>query len=725
MWKKILSLILLVCLAGSMVSCTKADKGEIQTDATQTEEANGSAFYYREEKSVYEAQRPQVEPEGDYGELLDYCETADGDIYYLYEKIITERPENSRDWNETAYAKTELVFHIFRYCHEEASFEEIELSTEPDFILWKLSVSGDGTILLFGSGYRAYVYPPGEKESRADFYADPYSGFFFLDDSHLVYQPAAGSDYMVVDIRSGEKTIYISREFLYEGMTSGGTFLAERQGEELLVTGNGIYEKEGEEWSLKVPSGRTSMGLSGFLPKAVWKEGDVYCLMAWDVGQERNFEYRYSLTEKTGEPVELRVFSVAEDSFLKKAILEYQFSHPEVVINYSFAGNEAPQTMQEMDTLYKRVNTEIVSEKAADVYVLDWLPWEDYAKKGYLLDLDDALQPLLESGEYFEGVLSGYWREEGTFAMPLFFQADMVTGRNEVMPYVGSLADFSGYLKENPGAPGLLPYYYRDNITGMFLPMVYSFYGEELYEEGRITEESLTAFLDGMKTVYDRFAEDSAAQVSPFPDRYEWCHRWLQEGFYQLMGLGSGSMELIPVRNENSYWLSQVFHYEDYSLCATGHFHPSLLMGVHSETAHPEEAKDFLRFLAAYTGLYMNRMEMRDFGIGVHRSSMALYMNAETEAYRSLAFGWDIDYFYFDHEDWPQYLPVGEKDVERVEALLSEADTPAAGDANALTDPVYEVLLEEAPGFLAGEKSLEKTVGDLYGRLSILQSEQE
>lgn len=725
MKKKILALIVLLLCAAGMVSCTKTAQGETQTDAPGTEEENGGVFYYREEKSAYESQRPQVEPEG-YGELRDYCETADGSIYYLYEEEIKEQVENSYYYYEVAHPETERIFHILRYCQEEASFEEIELSTDPDFILWKLGVSEDGTILVFGSGYRAYVYPPGERESRADFPADPYAGYFFQDATHLVCQPAGGSDYMVFDIMSGEKTeTYIGREFLYEGVTNGGTFLAEHQGNQLLVTGNGIYEKEGEEWSLKVPSDRTSMGLGGFSPSAAWKEGDDYCLVAFESGPDQHFEYRYSLTERTGETVELTVFSAAENSFLKKAALEYQLSHPEVVITYTFAENEAPQTMQEMDILLKRVNTEIVSDKAADLYVLDWLPWEGYAEKGYLLDLDDALQPLLESGEYFNGVLSGYRREEGTFAMPLFFKADMVMGRNEVMPYAGSLAAFAGYLEENPGAPGLVPYLHRDNITGM-LSMVYGFYAEELYEEGRITEESLTAFLNGTKTLYDRLMSDDTAQKSPYQTKYEWYQffelRWVQ---YQLMGLGSGSMDLVPAGNWCIPWLPQVFHYEDYSLWATGRFHPILLMGVHSRTAHPKEAEDFLQFLAEYTGNYTKWYQSAP-GIAVNRSAVALWMDTQTAGYRENVFGWDIEYFYFDQgEDWPVYLPDAEVDAERIETLLSEVGTPAAGNPNALTDPVYGLLLEEVPGFLAGKKTLEKTVDDLYGRLSIVQSERE
>ena len=163
MRKKILSLIVLACFAGNVVSCANTTEGETQADATQTEEENGSAFYYQEEKSVYEAQRPQVEPEGDYGELRNYCETADGDIYYLYEKQIKVQVENSYDYFAVAHPEIKRIFHIIRYCHEETSFEEIELSTEPDFILWKLCVSGDGSILVFGSGYRVYVYPPGER----------------------------------------------------------------------------------------------------------------------------------------------------------------------------------------------------------------------------------------------------------------------------------------------------------------------------------------------------------------------------------------------------------------------------------------------------------------------------------------------------------------------------------------------------------------------------------
>lgn len=81
------------------------------------------------------------------------------------------------------------------------------------------------------------------------------------------------------------------------------------------------------------------------------------------------------------EEIVLTIFSASESSFLKEAVLQYQILHPNVRINYKFAAHDEPKDRQEIDILLKQVNAEIVSDQAADIYILDKLPWEDYVKK--------------------------------------------------------------------------------------------------------------------------------------------------------------------------------------------------------------------------------------------------------------------------------------------------------------------------------------------------------
>lgn len=65
--------------------------------------------------------------------------------------------------------------------------------------------------------------------------------------------------------------------------------------------------------------------------------------------------------------------------------MQYQILHPNISISYKFAAHDEPKDRQEIDTLLKQVNAEIVSDHAADIYILDKLPWEDYVEKVFCL----------------------------------------------------------------------------------------------------------------------------------------------------------------------------------------------------------------------------------------------------------------------------------------------------------------------------------------------------
>lgn len=714
--KKIIPFLLLFTFC--LTSCGKNTGNKVQTDTPSREENTSVISYYQEEQSAFEKPEPAVTPAGDYGMLRDFHELANGDIYFLYQEDLT--PERENNYYKANAPRTDLKYanHIIRYIGADHSFEEIDLAADESTFWSDIRVSGNGTIILFDT-QRAYVYSPGEKQCTADFPSDPKGGLIFQDDTHLICQPSINSAYMIFDLRTGEKTAdYITREFLYEGITNGGSFLAKDQETELLATGNGIYEKKGEEWILKVSSERTSMTLGGFRPDGLWKEDETYFLTSVDV------LYHYSPAEINLEDMaELKIFSGAESSFLKDAVLAYQAANPNVMITYEFAESKAPETSQQMDTLFKRVNTEIVSDQAADIYIFDKLPWEEYAKQGLLLNIDEAMEDLLDTGEYFDGVLKGYQKEDAAFVLPLFFEADCIVCREEMTPYVENLSDLAEYLKAHPDEPGLVPYNYRNNRKAFFLPMLYHFYGSELYEDGKVTEERLEAFLLEAKILYDRLMNDETTDTPPYLLEYKNCAYIMEEEFWQLLGCGKGNMSLSVLGRLGIWLFPQISHYEGFEIVPTGQFHSDMLAGVHSQTQHPEAACDFLQFLASYTGIYSQKSRSIP-GIPIARKSIAAW----TESYEKIcreSYGYDQGFYYNATygEDYPLYFPVKEDSVW-LEELLDHAAVPR-GYASTLTDSTYAILAQGIDGYFEGEKPLETTVDELYRKISIKQSEEE
>lgn len=708
---------LLIIFIFCLICCGKKAENKVQTDAAAGEENTQVIWYYQEERSACEKPKPAVEPEGAYGILRDFYETENEDIYFLYQEDLTPEQENNYYRVNGPRTDVEYANHIIRYDGAEAAFEEINLEIDTDIFLCNIRVSEDGTILLFDWN-RAYVYFSGEEHCKVDFPSDPRGGIIFHDDTHLICQPVMNSAYMVFDLRTGEKTEdYISREFLLEGTTNGGSFLVRDQETELLATGNGIYEKEGEEWTLKVSSERTSMTLGGFWPDGLWKEGEEYFLTASDI------LYHYCLAEiNPDDMVELKLFSVAESSFLKNAVLVYQTTNPNVNITYEFAGSKAPANNQEMNTLLKRVNTEIVSGQAADVYVFDKLPWEGYARQGMLLDIDETVETLLDSGEYFDGVLKGYQKEEGTFVMPLFFEADCIVCRKEAAPYAESLSGLAKYLEEHPDEAGLVPYNYRGNIKDFFLPMLYHFYGNELYENGKVTKERLEAFLEEAKLLYERLMSDEATEVPPRLLDYKNCDL-MEEELWQLLGCGKGNVSLAVLGRLGVWLYPQISHYEGFEIIPTGQFHSGMLIGVHSQTEYSREACDFVRFLASYAGIYSENSSVIP-GIPVTRQTIDAWTMFYEETCRE-SWGYDQGFYYNATygESYPLYFPVKEDSVWLKE-LLDKASLPR-GYASSLTDSVYAILVQGIDGYFEGEKSLETIVDELYSKISIKQSEEE
>lgn len=292
--KKIVFFFILIL---SLTAC-RNNTENMQADSTSEEDQMQTTWYYREEQSDYEKTVVPVEPAGNYGELRDYYEMTNGEIYFLYQEDLTEEKDSIFRVNgpreNTKYRHT-----IIWYIPDENAFHALALETDSSKFFTHICVSENGTIILFDT-FRAYVYLNGEEYSKIDFPSDPRGGFKFQDASHFICQPAMRSAYMIFDLSTGEKTQdYITKDFLQEGGLNGCTFLAETLNGEILVTGNGIYEKDGEEWCLKVSSERTSIGLASFWPSKAWKEGEDYFIVS------ENTLYHYFLAERNMEQDEL------------------------------------------------------------------------------------------------------------------------------------------------------------------------------------------------------------------------------------------------------------------------------------------------------------------------------------------------------------------------------------------------------------------------------------
>lgn len=186
----------------------------------------------------------------------------------------------------------------------------------------------------------------------------------FPEKDSIICRSYLDSGYSVYDLKSGKSTgVYLEKDFLFTPVYKEHTLLCAAGSTCLLVTGNGLYEKEGENWNLKIPSERTSMYLSSFAPLWAEKTGEAdYSVFTYDS------RYHYSPSANVPvcqDTIRLKLISLVETPFLKNAIVEYQMLHPEISLSYEFLCSEPPASVQEYNTLLQKINTAIATDAAA------------------------------------------------------------------------------------------------------------------------------------------------------------------------------------------------------------------------------------------------------------------------------------------------------------------------------------------------------------------------
>ena len=702
------SFLLLILLSSALSAC-----------AGKTEDKE--SFVWQEEKSPREETFPYQDFSSDYGVLKDYALNEKGDAVFIYETALAAVGEEEPVFVDYHKSGQQYETFIIEYDCLENEYKERRLKLEKGKRWKKADITQEGTILLF-DGERCYGYRSGETESYMNFPAYPEGGVLITKEGGVICKTYLYSPYLLFDLKTGERTdTYLSEEFLYQPVCNYNTLLCGDGETGLLVTGNGLFEKTGENWVLRVPSEKTSMYLPDFMPLAVFKnEEGIYTV------EDYNAAYTYNQVEKEEALLkELKIVSLQEIGLIKEAVIRYQIAHPETTVIYEFYTKELPETREEMNILVRQLNAELLSASPADIYILDNLPWEYYQEKGCFVDLQESIQPYLDSGNYYSGVLTGSRNAEGLFAVPLFFRADFILCKESFMPYVKSIHSLAAYLTENPEEKGVVPFYYSGNSTGYFLPVLYHYYQKELFHDDVVTRDSLEEFLLSAKIIYDRMGMDSSAGTAAYKEKYKFgSEQIIIDEIWQMVGCQDGNLLFYTCSGPGTAYIPQGFHSPGYELAAMENYHPELLLGVHTKSKEREEALLMLQFLLSYIETTGSKTGMLQLGIPVYKPATAALMEHQREAVVTNLGVKEDYYFRKDYgEAFPIYLPTKE-DEDRLISELEKFSVPLPY-AEPLTNEIYAVIKENIGGYFEGEVNLDKAVEGIYGRIELLQEEKK
>lgn len=599
------------------------------------------------------------------------------------------------------------------YRSETGTLEETEIKL-PGFATG-IEVMENGVLLLYDGG-TVWAYQEGETEFSSRY--DAMTPVYQYDADTIITRPSVSTgmdgyqrwnayDGTLIETITPEEIIPQKPE--HNKRIGYDTWVyVEEEGIYVLVPGGIYYRQEGTQTWQQLVDGATmpvlGNGSEYCAGMAKGYEDDFYAVF-----ENKLYRYQYDADVITVPDKSLRIYSLEENKYVRKAVNQFIEDNPDYYVEYQ----TAEEGIAKEDAI-KKLNVEIAGGNGPDVLVLDGLPQEVYMEKGVLMELGGMIDELTENGNYYEDIVRTYQTEKGVYSAVSRFTPVFAAGSKEIMPYTDSLGELADYVQKNTDIPVFIGNYYKDQgeNNNRFLRMLYTYYGKELYQEdGRVTEKALEQWLEDAKVIYQNaFSEADGANGIEAVDikMFE---------LYDILEKKKGSLTFIPHDFLANRDVAQAKHFEGYTGWYTGKYIPGITVGVGAYTKFPEKAQELAAALFSKSCQEVDKMG--DPYLAVSKEAARLGMEEFLLTNNEIFYNPDLDAEY----------PVYPASMEDLEWYLSEAEMPGTAlDGNytvyrAEPDDMLRVLCELAPDYLEEKKTLESILPEIMNRIELMENE--
>lgn len=400
----------------------------------------------------------------------------------------------------------------------------------------------------------------------------------------------------------------------------------------------------------------TAMSVTSNYPNSICRaaNGDFLVTQMVDSGPNKLYRYHYDESMPTHAETTLNVWALQESPTARAAINLYKQQHPEVDVTYTVAipADTEDITTARNDALTK-LNTELLAGNGPDLLILDGIAYENYAQKGLLADLSNAV-PLAE----LQANLTESFVEEGkAYVLPARFSVSVLIGDAGTMDGLKDLASMQQAVLDAAPRPDFgdeSPDFYEglpekekyalcltdaEDFADFLLPTS----ADAILQDGTLNEDALHQVMEFVQTVSDYYGIRNYTMENNTGAIQSWS--------------GSDPVEVPPEMNEYSTsshakygWFSMDTPYviiaaarrenpmdyegEDIPFdmilrpgLTAGAYTPKVLVGVNANGAHLEEAKQLAAsfFDAEVQGTYLSD------GITVRADCLQEKLDAVTE----------------------------------------------------------------------------------------------
>lgn len=482
---------------------------------------------------------------------------------------------------------------------------------------------------------------------------------------------------------------------------SGVSFCVMENGTLVAASAEGIfrYNQINESWEKLMQGSETDFALTTCwcIGLAALEDGRLYGLFRQEGGADRLVRYEYDPDAVSEVTQELKLYTVWENSLLQQAAVAYHREHPEVLITvdyvYSITDRYSGKAA-DYDQVYQSLNTMLMGDEAPDILVMDHLNIESYAEKGLLVDIDEIVRPMEESGELLANITGPYVGEDGhRYVVPLQFGFPMALGRDiqgKDMESLEALAEFLSGREES---------YLGPLTVSELVDLFYPYFCGEIIKGSELDRDALEKKLESLKTIADN--SGIIAVRGDSDDERQYNYRDLASRAKLALKDCSGFYDCMFPMAIVDYIKGDFAAYEN---C----FLPMLQTGINVRSKYRDTALDFLKFALSQpvqetsSGFPVNLPSLEKLA-EADRSEVAAVTTIQTAG---------------GGEEMFDIMPYSDEVAKRLVTFCRKLERPAREDAK-----IREELISALPGYLDGSRSLEQTLDSLEGGLRMYLAE--
>ncbi len=462
---------------------------------------------------------------------------------------------------------------------------------------------------------------------------------------------------------------------------------------------NGIFRlPSGEEqgqWEQLAAGMDTDFGLSDYYCTdfVALEDGSIYAMFSMDSGIKLN-SYVYDPNAVSEVTTVLKLYTVYENSLLKQAATLYHKAHPEVLITIE---NEYPQyylDTPDYDTVFQKLNTRLLGDDVPDILVMDHLNTDSYAEKGLLLDLDEIIRPLEESGEVLSNITGAYVGEDQKrYVVPLQFSFPMIMGRDITPADMGTMEALADFLS------GATDSYMGSRTVAELVDAFYPYFCARIVKDKQLDREALGRYLEYLKAIGDNCGIIASRPENEMP-----------LGMWDLSGPARLAIQKVGGFTDCMFPMSMVKLIQGDYTAFENRFIPSMEMGICTKSPHQDVAKDFLAFALSQTVQDTENYK----GFPVNSKSLQTLAAKDRSQYSAatMIVSSDGGYNEFVSEAYPK------ETADRLAALCGTLTEPIREDAK-----IKEVLTQCLGGYLDGTQTMEETIQKIEDSLRMYLAE--